>query len=233
MEFDKLRAFAFDLDGTLFPYFYMILLSLILFVKHPRFASAFKNVRSRIREEIKRRGKRAAENTIDFRMYQASLLAEELGIPTDRAFRLIDGIIYNEWEDMFRIIKPFRGVEELLGALIARGKKIALLSDFPAHRKLSYLKLSSYFDLVMCSDESGFLKPHRAPFELLCKRLSLKPTEIIYIGNDPAYDVKGAKSVGMKTALIRSLFGGKRKEKQCHADIIFSNYYEFLDIIDN
>jgi putative hydrolase of the HAD superfamily len=49
------------------------------------------------------------------------------------------------------------------------------------------------------------------------------PERILYVGNSVEYDVRGAKAVGMRTALI-TLWPRKRRAQNAEADFIFSDY---------
>ncbi len=58
------------------------------------------------------------------------------------------------------------------------------------------------FDAIIISSEVGKRKPHPFIFESALKRLEVKPSEAIFVGDDIYEDIYGAKQVGMKTILI-------------------------------
>ena len=58
------------------------------------------------------------------------------------------------------------------------------------------------FDAIITSSEAGKRKPHPFIFESALKRLEVKPSEAIFVGDDIYEDILGAKQVGMKTILI-------------------------------
>jgi len=235
MEID---ALVFDIDGTLYPYELMYLKSLPLFVKYPRFIFNFGKVRKTIRKDRTGRDNRAGlhfEPVELFRKRQAELLSLRQGITEEDALLYITRIIYDEWINLFRGIKPYRGVIRLLEYLKGRGIKLGVLSDFPAHVKLKSLGIDKYFNAVLCSEESGKLKPDPAPFKLVCERLHSENDKTLYVGDNPHYDISGAKGAGLKTALFRGVLakleGLKNKQRIESADIIFSNYKDFLHIL--
>lgn len=216
----QISAVAFDFDGTLYPYNRMLLHSIPLGMRHPRFISQFSAMRREIRD---------IRPIPDFHGFQAELMAARLGIPAARALELINRIIYDKWMGCFQGIHPFPGVETCLHRLKADGMKIALLSDFPVETRLRGIGLDRIpWDCAFTSEESGYLKPNPEPFLLLARRLDLDPGRILYVGDTFRYDIRGARSVGMKTALID--YRSKSKEQ---ALFNFRNYAEFPDRLNS
>ena len=75
---------------------------------------------------------------------------------------------------------------------------------------LDYLELSPFFDFQLYSDELGMSKPNKAFFEQLIQQVtthrkgSLKPGNVIHVGDNPIADIEGAKSIGIESLLINS-----------------------------
>jgi putative hydrolase of the HAD superfamily len=196
---NDIAAAAFDVDGTLYPNRRFYLRAVPQALSHPRLLAAFSTARARIRRSDRAPG--------GFRDLQARLCAEELGAPeadTEKVKALIEKHIYGAWERLFTGINPFPWVRECLRAFKERGLKLAVLSDFPLGSKLAVLGLAGIWDAELCSEETGALKPHPAPFLRLAECLGLAPKSILYVGNSPAYDIAGAQNAGMKAALINS-----------------------------
>lgn len=87
-----------------------------------------------------------------------------------------------------------------------KGYKLGLVSNF-THPELIFSCLdkhgiSDLFDCVVISGSLGWRKPHRRIFEHLLGLLGVAPEEVLYVGDDPIYDIDGAKAVGMKAVLI-------------------------------
>jgi len=106
-----------------------------------------------------------------------------------------------------QFLRAYDGVEELLGELRKRGRKIFLLSnaqtDF-TRPEIEMLGLTSYFDGIVLSSEQGCKKPSPVFFRRLLEQFCLNPAESIMIGNDEAADIAGAQSVGMDTLYIHT-----------------------------
>jgi putative hydrolase of the HAD superfamily len=214
-----LGAVAFDLDGTLYPN-YRLNIKLIPFILgHLPLLLAFGRARDLLR------GKGRTREPIlpgeDFYTAQARLMAACLpkGDPAalrEKTFRLI----YRRWERLFSRITLYPHVRETLETLRRNGLKLALLSDFPPEEKLRRLDLAEPWDLVLCSEVLGSLKPDTLPFHELARRLDMEPSRILYVGNSVSYDIRGAKAAGFKAALISPL--GRRRA--AGADFIFFDY---------
>jgi len=222
---DDIEGVAFDLDGTLYPN-YSFNIKLVPFIlKEWRLLSAFGNARNIIRKEQESYPPVQG----DFYEYQAEITAQILHVDHAQLKEKIDHLIYKGWEPMFKTIKLFAHAKDTLQAIRKAGFKLGLMSDFPPETKLEYLGISGLWDAVLCSEQFGALKPHPLPFTELACAMSLPSEKILYVGNSRAYDVKGAKQAGMKTAWIKSPLsaGGGG------ADFSFSDYRQLHDFMLN
>jgi putative hydrolase of the HAD superfamily len=201
MRFD---AVAFDLDGTLYPALGLFARALPGMVPKAGRLAAFNLARRRMRalgsEEEYRRSPPA--DGPSFRARQAGLVAARLGMGLPEAEAMIERDFYRGVEELFAGIRPFRGLVPALDALAAAGLRLALLSDLPPARKLELLGLGGRFEAALCSEDSGFLKPAREPFAMLSARLGLPLGRILYVGNAPHIDLRGAKAAGMGAAIV-------------------------------
>jgi FMN phosphatase YigB (HAD superfamily) len=48
----------------------------------------------------------------------------------------------------------------------------------------------------------GWRKPHRAPFDRALALLDVAPAEALFVGDDPRWDVVGARNAGIRPVLI-------------------------------
>jgi putative hydrolase of the HAD superfamily len=206
----NIKAVGFDLDGTLYPAWLMYAVSADIGIRHPRLLHAFSRVRKLLRKPgivgalaqdaaLARQTQTASET---FKIQQASLVAKSLGADPVITAQSIDNIVYSAIEKRFSRVKPCPGVTSCLGALRHSGLRLGLLSDLPPAKKIKLLGFEDYFDLVLCSEDFGALKPDPRPFSALSAGLSVEPESILYVGNKREYDIAGAKSIGMKTAFI-------------------------------
>jgi putative hydrolase of the HAD superfamily len=213
----KIKAIAFDLDGTLYPDIYVYIRSVPLFALHPRFIYFFNKMRKEIR---------TLDKIDDFESMQAEIMSRKMGISSERAAALIKEIIYIKWEKYFKGAKLFPHVIETLTKLKSDGFKLALLSDYPLQSKLAVLGIDKIWDYSVSSDVVNYLKPRPEPFIHIREKLGFRFDEILYVGDRYKYDVIGAKGVGMMAAHFT-----KKKIPGSIADITFSDYGEFYDIV--
>jgi len=212
------KAVAFDIDGTLYPNWRMQIFSFSFLLSHFSLIMAFSKVRKDLRK---------IENIDDFRGVQSEFMAKKLGTSVDKATSVVEEIIYKQWENIFKRVKPYKGLQDAIEQLKSRGLKLGVLSDFPVGNKLNYFSVEGAWDVTMSSEETGYLKPHKKPFLTLAERLGCRPEEVLYVGNSYEYDVKGASSTGMKTVYIQ--WRGKRVPE---ADLTLRNFKDFVKNIE-
>jgi putative hydrolase of the HAD superfamily len=225
-----IKAVSFDLDGTLYPN-YRLYRRLIPFLSiHPFFYTVFNLVRHKLHSPPW--AETAPAPNSSFYDEQASLMAEILHQKQKTVREKAERIIYRRWETLFSGVKPFPLVRETLDAFRKAGLRLAVLSDFPPGRKISFLGLDGFFEIVLSTEETGRLKPSRVPFDVLAKSLNLEAQEILYVGNSRRYDVDGARLAGMKTALIkRSVFSTGYCPDTGWADFVFRNYRQLREYV--
>jgi len=199
-----IRAVGFDLDGTLYPATALYHKLIGKGLPNLRFLIAFGRVRHELRAmlaapEFRARGIRGIE---ELHRYQAELVAKRLRADPERTYTEIETFFYTKAVLPFATIDPYPGVAGLLDQLRAGGLKLGALSDFPCDKKLELLGIANKFHVTMTSEETGFVKPDRASFDLLARRLGVANDEILYVGNSEPYDVKGSLGAGMRAALI-------------------------------
>jgi len=130
-----------------------------------------------------------------------------------------------------KLIGPYPNVKPTLKKLKNKKIKLGIVTDAPslkAWKRLNAMGLDDVFDTVIAFEDSKKKKPHQLPFKLALKKVRLMPEEVLFVGDWPERDIKGAKKAGMKTAFAR--YGSKRS--RCNADYVIDDIKEILDIID-
>ena len=95
--------------------------------------------------------------------------------------------------------KPYDGVTEMLDALMARGLKIAALSNKPhefTKRCVNDFLPNWPFEVVLGYRDAVPLKPDPASALEVAKRLNIPPVDFLFLG-DSAVDMKTAIAAGM------------------------------------
>ena len=93
---------------------------------------------------------------------------------------------------------PF--THEVLSKLKSKYKLHIITNGFVEiqHIKLSNSNLSTYFDVIVCSEETGHKKPHKSVFDLAMEMASTTADESVMIGDSYEADVMGGLKAGMK-----------------------------------
>ena len=224
------RAIGFDIDGTLYPPLRLNLAMAGFGIRNYRYLRAFAAVRHELRGLFRTPEYRAAPpvGVEEFHRFQAALAARRLGLDEKTVRERIEDLFYREVPESFARMRAFRGVFPALKKLKAKGYRLGALSDFPGERKLELMGLGGSFDVVMTSEETGYLKPEPEPVLALASRLGVEPRELLYVGNSAAYDVAGAKAAGAASAFIRAFPCGRDSGG---ADFTFRRYDRLVDWI--
>ena len=113
--------------------------------------------------------------------------------------------IISDWIDYRPLPKlmscRYPGVNRIFDRLRASGRKIGILSDYPAHAKLFALGLDA--DYVVSASEVGVLKPHPRGLLKILQLAGEGPETAVLVGDRAERDGESAKRAGVK-ALIRT-----------------------------
>jgi putative hydrolase of the HAD superfamily len=96
------------------------------------------------------------------------------------------------------------GVKESLQR-IASQLKLGLISNGTGatqRQKLKALEVESVFDPIVISEEVGFRKPDARIFELAIHDWHMPADSILFVGDDAATDIGGARAAGMRTLQV-------------------------------
>lgn len=96
-----------------------------------------------------------------------------------------------------------------LQQLRAEGIKTALVSNTPWgspgalwRQELSRLGLSGWLNAVVFCTDMGWRKPAGPIFERALELLGAEPQDCLFVGDDPRWDLAGARAVGIEAVLI-------------------------------
>jgi HAD superfamily hydrolase (TIGR01509 family) len=100
------------------------------------------------------------------------------------------------------------GVDELLAGLVAEGRRLAILSNWPLAATIDrYADARGWtpsLTAIVVSQRVGVIKPHAAIFAAARAALGdPAPQAILHVGDDWAADIVGAAAVGWRTAWVR------------------------------
>jgi len=131
----------------------------------------------------------------------------------------------------YKVIKPYPGVKKTLKKLKEMNLKLGIVSDAPRNKIWDRLILSGLedeFDIVVSHSDTLNYKPHPSSFQLALDKIKLKPSEVIFVGDNPGRDIKGAKLIGMKTCLAKY---GQEFNSDDKADYELNKFEDLIKII--
>lgn len=105
---------------------------------------------------------------------------------------------------LVRYSRLFPRVKELLWYLKIKGYKLAVASNRPTRFSrilLRHLKLTGYFDYVLCADKLRNRKPHPQILNRIMRKLSVKPKETVYVG-DMTVDAQAGRRAKVITVMV-------------------------------
>ena len=126
--------------------------------------------------------------------------------PDDEAVKRAINIFF---EDNLTSFRPRPCASETLRRL-SESYSLALISNFTyapvIYAGLRRLRFSKFFNAVLVSEDVGWRKPDPKIFEEALKRLNKIVEQTIFVGDNPAEDIQGAKNMGMKAVFVPSQF---------------------------
>jgi HAD superfamily hydrolase (TIGR01509 family) len=93
------------------------------------------------------------------------------------------------------------GVPEALRDLLARGRRLVVVSDHPAAFKLEALGLTDRFERVFEGEALGVLKPSPRLFAAVVAELGIPPGALLHLG-DREGDARAAEGAGCRALLL-------------------------------
>ncbi len=192
------RAWLCDLDGTLYhPHLLKLLMGLELIVLG---LPELRTIRT-FRKEHERLRHQRSQNPFE---EQIERTAQRLKLPHERVQQSAERWMIERplrWLPRFRRESLFREIVEFR----SRGGLTAVVSDYPATRKLEALDLARHFDVVVASGESGgpsALKPAPDGYLKAALSLGVSPEHCLVIGDRDDADGAAARAAGMAFRLI-------------------------------
>ncbi|MGB1072132.1 MAG: HAD family hydrolase, partial [Planctomycetota bacterium] len=106
-----------------------------------------------------------------------------------------------------RFLEPFEDASEVLRRLAKTDLRLGIITEgleIKQSEKLIRLRLLDYFDhkAIFISHQVGISKPNPKLYQRACTDLNLRPSECLYVGDNPMLDIDPANEIGMVTVLV-------------------------------
>jgi putative hydrolase of the HAD superfamily len=156
-----------------------------------------------IYQEIARRplSQRSREETTALYAQYQGIVLKGAGIEADE--KLVLNLLGKMREFKMKLVL-FDDVAPALTALKSKGLILGLISNIERDisATLQELGLPSWLEIVVTSQDSGFVKPRPEIFQEALRRAKVQPSEAMYVGDQYQVDVTGAKGAGMQGVLL-------------------------------
>lgn len=136
-------------------------------------------------------------------------------------------VIMDRWVD--RLAGYMRLMDDVVQVLDELSKKyrLAILTngDSVSQRgKLNTFPHLSWFEIVMVAGDHPWSKPDVRIFELLCEKMNVLPSEVVFVGDTIASDIVGAKNAGMRTIWVQ-------RDPRLNSDLPDVRLYRLVEIL--
>jgi HAD superfamily hydrolase (TIGR01549 family) len=196
------RAWLVDLDGTLYrPMFVKLAMAAelaLLGLGVMRTLRHFRKEHERIRLELEH------DVPSPYRL-QLERTALELELDIEQVEQCVSEWMIERPGKWIRLFQRRDLVDEI-AAFRMEGGRTALVSDYPASRKLAALGHIALFDAVVASGENDGprrLKPHPDGYLSAARLLGIEPEHCLVIGDREDADGQAARAAGMRFRLVR------------------------------
>jgi HAD superfamily hydrolase (TIGR01509 family) len=174
-------------------------------------------------------------NHKDMMVESYRIFARELGHEAS------DDFLARMYEDVrLSMVENFQLREDCLSTLTRlreRGLGLAIVSNIDDDYLVPMIErcgIAPYLDRWTSSEEAQSCKPDPGFFLHCAKLADCEPERALYVGDSPFHDVKGARGVGMSTALIVEegvTAPGQSDEQPPEPDHTIRQLSELLDIV--
>jgi putative hydrolase of the HAD superfamily len=99
--------------------------------------------------------------------------------------------------------RGFPGMTQTLSALRLHGLKLGIVTNGEPVFQMKNIKalgLEALVDVILISEAEGLRKPDAALFLRAAERLTVRPDQCLFVGDNAEADILGAHGAGMKTA---------------------------------
>ena len=116
----------------------------------------------------------------------------------------IDSSMRNELLDLYKILSPFKEVQEVLRSLKEKNLKLAILSNgTPAllNQLVKSNNLENIFDDLFSIEEVGIYKPDSKVYDMPIKKYNIQKNEVVFLSAN-TWDVSGGGNYGYNSIWV-------------------------------
>ncbi|NCF55747.1 MAG: TIGR02253 family HAD-type hydrolase [Planctomycetia bacterium] len=230
----QIRAIFFDIDGTLF--------STVDFAARARRASVRAMIKAGLEMEEEVLLEELAEVVKEFSSnYEGHFDKLLLRLPRRSMKGLNPAVIISAGivayhDTKTRFLEPFEDAHEMIRRLARTDLKLGIITEgleVKQSEKLIRLRLLDYFDhrAIFISHQVGISKPNPKLYQRACTDLNLRPSECLYIGDNPLHDIDPANEIGMVTVLVSREDRFRSVTGETKPDHVIQNFWDLSEIL--
>lgn len=180
-----------------------------------------KNIKTdvkRIQKEISNTSQEMDSRRIyDRNFWWSAVIKKFLSGKPPRSF--LDELTKTYWLIVMEKGRLYQDTISVLTYLKKKNYLLGLISDTDGlvgskAKRIKSLNLEKWFNaIVVAGEDIKSIKPDKAAFLLIAKKLKLEPEECLLVGNELYQDISGAKKSGMSAILIKRRENNENKIK--------------------
>jgi len=200
MPLGAVSAICFDLDNTLWDVEPVLMraeriLADWLKLRYPRIPERFSTSDIvEMRASLLREQPQQAHDLSYLRRETIARLGQAVGYEREMAHEA-----FALWHAARNQLEPFADVIPALETL-KRHYRLATLTN--GNADLAVIGLAHHFEVTLNAGALGCAKPDARAYARLADVLTLKPAEILFVGDEPHADVVGPRTAGMQTVWV-------------------------------
>jgi 2-haloalkanoic acid dehalogenase type II len=200
MPLGAVSAICFDLDNTLWDIEPVLsraerILADWLRLRYPRIPERFSaSDIMEMRASLLREQPQQAHDLSYLRRETIARLAAAVGYERDMAHEA-----FALWHAARNQLEPY---VDVIPALEKLGRRYRLATLTNGNADLSVIGLAHHFEVTLNAGALGCAKPDVRAYARLADALTLKPAEILFVGDEPHADVIGPRAAGMQTVWV-------------------------------
>ena len=200
MPLGAVSAICFDLDNTLWDVEPVLMraeriLADWLKLRYPRIPERFSTSDIvEMRASLLREQPQQAHDLSYLRRETIARLGQAVGYEREMAHEA-----FALWHAARNQLEPFADVIPALETL-KRHYRLATLTN--GNADLAVIGLAHHFEVTLNAGALGCAKPDARAYARLADALTLKPAEILFVGDEPHADVVGPRTAGMQTVWV-------------------------------
>ncbi|MEU5403146.1 HAD family hydrolase [Streptomyces sp. NPDC005963] len=208
-----IRAVLWDVDDTIFNYYSADRLGIMHHIQAEGLADGYESADqalSRWQQVTAVHWARFSAGEVDWQQHRRDrvrMFTDQAGLSDPEADAWFERYI-THYEAAWALFPDVVPVLDVLGEY--RHGILSNSSLAVQDHKLRVLGVRDRFETLICAAELGFSKPAARAFHTACEAMGLPPHEVLYVGDEPDIDARGATEAGLSAVwLDRTGVGGR------------------------